>query len=268
MKKNDYLELLKKCLIRYGFEDKYDEFHVRFLPLILVQKALAYVGLQLVRERSNISPKLRREGRDYPTSGETMIGLSRLDNIENCIVDILKRKVPGDFIETGVWRGGATIFMRAVLKQYNITDRIIWVADSFRGLPKPDPKHYPLDKNDPHWKIMTMNISLKEVRSNFAKYDLLDDRVRFLEGWFKDTLPIAPIKQLALIRLDCDMYESMTEALVSLYPKLSLGGYLIIDDYGVLPNCKAAVKDFRDNMGIKEKIHKVDWSGIYWQRTH
>lgn len=264
---NAYLDLLKKCLTRFVFEDKYDELRTHRLPVIFIQKMLDLVGLHLLK-KTTFDPQLRREGKDWPTSAETMVGLYRLDNIQSCMVDILKRNVPGDFIEAGVWRGGATILMRAILKQFNITDRTVWVADSFQGLPKPNPDKYELDKDDTHWKFDPLSVSLEEVRANFAKYGLLDDQVKFLTGWFKDTLPKAPLKKLALLRVDGDMYGSTMEALVYLYPKLSAGGYVIIDDYEALPNCKAAVKDFRDKAGIKDKIYKIDWTGIFWQRTH
>ena len=162
---------------------------------------------------------------------ETMIGLHRLDNIQHCITQAIKDKVDGDVIRDGVWRGGATIFMRAVLAAYRITDRRVFVADFFAGLPKPDSTKYLADQEDRHYANRSLAISRQEVEHNFRKYDLLDDQVVFLEGWFKDTLPVAPIKSLAVMRLDGDMYQSTAEALDYLYPKLSVGGYCIIDDY-------------------------------------
>ena len=104
------------------------------------------------------------------------------------------------------------------------------------------------------------------MRGNFERYGLLDDRVHFLEGWFKDTLPNAPIEQLAILRVDGDMYESTMDALRPLYPKLSVGGYLIIDDYGAIPACKAAVEDYRSEHGITEPIVEIDWTGAYCKR--
>jgi hypothetical protein len=96
---------------------------------------------------------------------------------------------------------------------------------------------------------------------------LLDERVRFLVGWFKDTLPSAPIQRLAVLRLDGDMYGSTMEALQALYPKLSVGGYVIVDDYGAIPQCKEAVTDFREAHGISDPMEWVDWTGVWWQRS-
>lgn len=205
----------------------------------------------------------RLDGNDWAPTAHTMIGMKRLDNIQFCIEEIIRYNIPGDFIETGVWRGGATIFMRAMLKAYNIKDRCVWVADSFEGLPKPDCEQ---DAGNNLYTVRELAIPLNEVKRNFTNYDLLDDQVCFLEGWFKDTLPSAPIDKLALLRLDGDMYGSTMDALENLYYKLSVGGYIIIDDYGVMEGCKNAVHDFRMENGITEEIIRIDHSGVYWQR--
>ena len=141
------------------------------------------------------------------------------------------------------------------------------MADSFQGLPRPDPGRWPAETGDEHWTREQLAVPLEEVQANFARYGLLDERVRFLPGWFKDTLPAAPIEQLAVLRLDGDMYGSTMEALEALYPKLSPGGYVIVDDYGAIPQCKEAVTDFRTAHGIIDPMESVDWTGVYWQRS-
>src|SRR5262249_21656782 len=154
----------------------------------------------------------------------------------------------------------------AALKAYGDESRTVWVADSFEGLPRPDGR-FSQDRGDHHWRLKAvLGVPLEEVRQNFARYGLLDDRVRFLAGWFKDTLPTAPIERLALMRLDGDMYSSTMDALVNLYPKLAPGGYAVIDDYGALPKCRQAVTDFRDQHGIADKIVTIDWTGVYWRK--
>ena len=269
-----YLDLLKGCLTRAVFQQP--EYRAvdplprspsrRHRALRLLQRLVARYGggMHLVRVQP-FDPDKRRVGGDWPYSAETMIGLARLDNLQRCIESVLRDHIPGDLIETGVWRGGATIFMRGVLKAYGVTDRIVWVADSFAGLPSPSPD-YPADKNDPHWSFTELAISFDEVVANFAKYGLADGQVRFLKGWFRDTLPSAPIERLAVLRLDGDMYESTMEALTALYPKLSAGGYLIIDDYGAVPGCRQAVEDYRQKNGIVEPIEQIDWAGACWRR--
>lgn len=266
-----YLDLLKKCLTRYLFGESYvpvvprrgTASHALFQP---VRRWLAGKDMEVIRHVP-FDQQGRAEGRDWPARAESMAGLKRLDNLQFCVTDVLRRGVPGDLIETGAWRGGVTIFMRAILEAYCDPDRRVWVADSFQGLPKPDPERWPAEAGDQHWTMEQLAVPLEEVQANFARYGLLDERVRFLPGWFKDTLPTAPIERLAVLRLDGDMYGSTMEALDALYPKLSVGGYVIVDDYGAIPQCKEAVTDFRTANGIIDPMEPVDWTGVCWQRS-
>jgi hypothetical protein len=207
----------------------------------------------------------RRTGRIWPGYAHSMIGRPRLDNIQFCVETVLKDGVSGDFIETGVWRGGSCILMKGILDVNGVTNRKVFVADSFAGLPPPDGEKYPADKGDRHHEYDVLAVSLEQVRANFAQYGVLDDNVVFLKGWFKDTLPVAPIEKLAVMRLDGDMYSSTIEALESLYPKLVPGGFCIIDDYA-LKGCQEAVDDFRRREGITATLEVVDWSGRFWRK--
>jgi Macrocin-O-methyltransferase (TylF) len=211
----------------------------------------------------------RATGHDWPPTAHSMIGLRRLDQLQFCVEDVIHSQVPGDLIETGVWRGGASIFMRAVLRAHGVTDRTVWVADSFEGLPPPDLKHFPQDTGpvgNLH-RVDYLAVSLDRVKDNFRAYGLLDDHVRFLKGWFKDTLPKAPVERLAVLRMDGDMYQSTMEALEALYPKLSVGGYVIVDDYGAIEQCRQAVHDYREAHGISDELTMVDWTGAHWKRS-
>jgi len=213
-------------------------------------------------------PKRRAVGRDWPSRADSMIGLRRMENIQHCVTTVLEDDVPGDLIETGVWRGGATIFMRGVLKAYDDTTRTVWVSDSFEGLPAPDTTRYPADVGDTHHRMGGLAVGVDQVRHNFERYGLLDDQVRFLVGWFKDTLPTAPIERLAVLRLDGDMYESTAQAIEALYPKLSQGGFCIVDDYGSHPSqCGRAIDDYRRAHGITDEIIDIDGYGAYWRRA-
>ena len=257
-----YLELIKATLLGSVYPEMDcvvwpDRYPVRWLLRKILPKNVA-VSRQ-------VSPEER--GMGWPAHAYSMISPQRLDNIRFCLEDALKNNVPGDFIETGVWRGGACIFARAVLKAHQVTDRTVWVADSFEGLPKPDAKKYPADAGDVHYLISDLAISMEKVQNNFRALDLLDGQVRFLKGWFKDTLPAAPFQKLAVARLDGDIYESTMDAITSLYPKLSVGGYLIVDDYGAVAACKKAIHDYRDAHGIRDSLQKIDAVGVFWQKT-
>jgi hypothetical protein len=196
----------------------------------------------------------------------TMAGFKRLDNVQYCVERVLEDDVPGDLLEAGVWRGGVSILMRAILAVRGVTTRRVWVADSFEGLPPPDPVHYPADAGLVFHLVDELRVSVDHVRANFERYGLLDDQVRFLKGWFKDTLKTAPIERLAVLRLDGDLYESTMDGLV-LYDKVSPGGFVIIDDYGAISACRQAVHDFRRTHGITDPVVPVDWTAAYWRKS-
>jgi O-methyltransferase len=212
-------------------------------------------------------PELRESGRDWPSRAESMIGLRRMDNIQYCVQAVLEDDVPGDLIETGVWRGGACIFMKANLAARGDTTRNVWVADSFQGLPKPNSVQFPADAGDALHKRGGLSVGADQVRHNFERYGLLDDRVKFLVGWFKDTLAGAPIQALSVMRLDGDMYESTWQAIEALYPKLAPGGFCIVDDYGSHQSqAGRAVNEYRDEHGIDEPIMDIDGFGAFWRK--
>lgn len=239
-----YLTLLQNCLTGSIYED----------PPLQVLGAKAF------------DPELRKYGWDWPSVAHTMIGETRLANVRMLSEIVLGTGVPGDFIETGVWRGGACIMMRGVLDAWSDTTRNVWLADSFEGLPPPSEDKYPADKGDKFSTYSELSVSLEQVQANFKKYGLLDERVKFLKGWFKDTLASAPIEKLALLRLDGDMYESTMDALTALYDKVSIGGFIIVDDYHVVVGCKQAIHDFLSIRHIEEKLIEIDGVGVYWQK--
>jgi hypothetical protein len=239
-------------------------------PIQFARDYLKYLIGRIVVNRSTIIVKKwsldeakRAEGRDFPFIGYTMIGRRRLDNVQHCVETALHEEVPGDLIETGAWRGGTTIFMRAILKAHGVTDRKVWVADSFEGLPPPDGAgdDWDLSQNE-YFKV-----SLAQVRANFSKFGLLDAQVEFLPGWFSETLPTAPIKKLAVLRLDGDMYSSTLDALTQLYDKVSPGGFVIVDDYHSWSSCRRAVTEFLTARALTPGITTIDQDGVYWRKS-
>ncbi len=211
-------------------------------------------------------PARRAVGRDWPLLAHSMIGVDRMSNLRRLCERVVTESIPGDLIETGVWRGGACIMMRAVLKAYGDTTRTVFCADSFEGLPPPDPGRFPQDAQDRHHEFTQLAIPVEAVKQNFAAYGLLDDQVVFVKGLFGETLPKLADRRFALLRLDGDMYESTIQALDALYERLSPGGFIIVDDYGAIAACKAAVEDYRRDHGIDDPIEKIDWTGVWWQK--
>lgn len=207
-------------------------------------------------------PTNRIEGMDWPENGLTMIGMKRMDNLENMLDYVRENQIEGDLVETGVWKGGATIFMKLYCDLYNI-DKKVFVCDSFEGLPKPSGK-FSADYGDRHHTFTQLAISLETVKNNFKLFHVLDENVVFIKGFFSQTLPNNNlIGKVSLLRMDGDMYESTHDVFYSLYHKLNSKGVLIVDDY-CLDGCKQCVIDFRSSNNINETINVIDRCGIYW----
>ncbi len=213
------------------------------------------------------SEVLRQSGRDLPMVAHTMIGRKRLRHLRRMVETVLADNVPGDLIETGVWRGGACILMRGVLAAHGEARRRVFAADSFRGLPPPDPRFLEdaLTTFDFHLRP-ELAVARAEVEENFARYGLLDDRVVFVEGLFRDTLPALATQRFAVLRLDGDLYSSTMDALTLLYDSVSPGGFVIVDDYGVVLDARRAVLDFRARRGVEAPMTAVDGDAVFWRK--
>lgn len=264
-----YLDRIRRELTRYGMRERMPaEWSLRRRLLVKTYGTLAPIVMRI----NPFGERKRDLGIDWPAEAETMIGMQRLTSLQHCVETVLTDDVPGDLVECGVWRGGASILMRAVLAAYGDETRRVWLADSFEGLPIPDTSQYnsglrgKLDKLlVPEIYAGVLAVPETEVRANFERYGLLDDRVRFLPGWFKDTLPHAPIDRIALLRLDGDLYDSTMESLDALYPRLSPGGFCIIDDYA-LAGCRQAVTDYRAKHEVSAEIVDIDGFGALWRK--
>jgi hypothetical protein len=257
-----YLDLVQKVIINEIYEDPP-------LERSLIGRLLVKVGIYTRHEATREFDRRTRElGLDWPSVAHSMIGGKRMSNLRNLLVDVIENQVEGDFIETGVWRGGACIYAKAIMTSYGITDRKVWLADSFSGLPTSDGTKYEADKNDLHSKEEALSVSREEVENNFNAYGLLDENVEFLVGWFKDTLPKAPINKIAVLRLDGDMYESTIDAMEALYHKISPNGYVIVDDYHAVEGCKLAIHDYLDQhcQGESVNIEEIDGTGVFWKK--
>lgn len=249
-----YITLVKRSVgdFIYDFDGKYTR-----------QKQTGFVSVDYqTGERREITDydELKQKGLIASNVAHTLIGMERLNQLQAAVETVLEENVPGDFIETGVLRGGACIFMRALLKAYGDTQRRVWVADSFQGFPERQTGRRESLEVEP-WAA-----SLEAVQQAFVNYELLDEQVQFLPGWFCDSLPQAPITTLSILRLDGDLYISTRDALQHLYPKVAVGGYVIIDDYYAFDECRAAVREYRKAHGIQTALVRVDPVCVYWRK--
>jgi O-methyltransferase len=269
-----YLDLLKRALVNLI----YPEHELRIELLEEHGRSRGLAGEQLMRDiryrqpaeyedlvASKVDGSVRR--RRPSRFSHTMIGMERLDNLEYCARRVFADGVPGDFLEAGVCQGGAAIFMRGLQVALGQEERRVWLADSFEGLPPPThevDRAWDLDWSEERQPWLACDIGA--VRDNFRTYGLLDDGVRWLQGWFSDTLPEAPVEQIAILRADADLYQSTREILDSLYHRVSPGGFVVIDDYGAIDACRHAVDEFRAEHGVTDPIRRIDWTGVYWRR--
>ncbi|MEX0347715.1 MAG: TylF/MycF/NovP-related O-methyltransferase [Rhizobiaceae bacterium] len=273
---NLYLELVKKSVLNEIYlENELRISYLRecldgvkaydYLSLINIAHALPAEFKELKRSRGVGQFPDRQIGKSG--FSHTMMGRKRLDSLNECLDLVVENDVQGDLVECGVWRGGGCILMAAYLKAHAISDRRVFVADSFEGLPVPT---HPKDKNLDLSKerFPELSISLETVKDNFRRYDLLGQNVIFLQGWFKDTLANAPIEQIALLRIDGDLYESTIDCLKAFYDRVPHGGVIIVDDWGALSQCRQAVTDFFSLRDEKlPDVTEIDWTGVYWVKN-
>lgn len=189
------------------------------------------------------------------------LGRTRLEHLERCLDSIKAETIAGDLAEYGTGRGGAAIFLRAHLEAHEIPDRCVWVADRFRASPEPDTA-----PSVPAEGPAALQADLNIVRDGFERFDLLDDRVRFLQGPPAATLPDAPIAELALLRIGSRSGDEARVVLDHLYDRVSIGGFVIIDDHDE-PACRKVVDAFRSDRGIDAPLERVDWSAAAWRKA-
>jgi O-methyltransferase len=239
---------------------------------------LAGVGTESVQRTFHKEPRIysqelpadkmhyRVSGRDWPLNALTMAGLMRLDDLQLCVESVVGDDIEGDLIEAGTWRGGASILMRATLDSLGADERTVWLADSFEGFPEADPDAFPEDADgDDLSGLSFLAAPLEQVRGHFGRFGF-ERGVRFVPGFFSETMPSLRGGRWSVVRIDGDTYESTWLTLESLYPGLSTGGYLIIDDYQFVAECRRAVDQFRLEREIAEPLEPVDWSCVRWRR--
>lgn len=191
----------------------------------------------------------------------TLLTKGQLDLIEQAVFTVTQRKVPGDFLEAGIWRGGVVVFLRALLTAYELGDRTVVGADSFAGIPMNErARNDPVDGWTDRWVA-----SLDGVRAAIARFGLLDDRIELLPGFFSDTLGSLRGRTFALVRLDSDSYDSVETSLEYLYPLIPRGGIVIIDDWH-LAGCQMAVQDYRTQCGITDPLEVRDGNAFWVKR--
>ncbi|MBK8256290.1 MAG: class I SAM-dependent methyltransferase [Polyangiaceae bacterium] len=267
-----YLQLLRGCLTR----DLIREPYIEVTPTVgivkpalykALQALLAQKGFSIVR-RDEVTDEDREEGRGWPAHAETMMGLRRMEFLQDRLVEMVSTGVEGDFFEAGCWRGGGVIFMLAVLQAMGDTHRTVWAADSFAGYPPPTQNSHDVDRHL-YERSSYFRVDRSVLESNVRRYGLYNDQLRILEGWFGESIPKAEIHRVSLLRIDVDGYEGVRDALQLVYPKLSVGGYVLIEDLRQ-PGAKRAVEELFNKVPKEEVLPIAQRTpcAVYWKKTH
>jgi hypothetical protein len=179
--------------------------------------------------------------------------------------------IPGDIVECGVWRGGMVMAMLRTLVECGDTEREAYLYDTFAGMSPPTARDRTFkgasaaslmsrsDPKDPN--SVWCAASLQDVRNNVATVGYDPARIHFVEGKIEETLPGTIPERIAVLRLDTDWYSSTKHELIHLYPRLSSGGVLIIDDYGHWKGAREAVDEYVAEHGLKIMLGRTDYTG-------
>ncbi|MCU1427043.1 MAG: putative methyltransferase [Actinomycetia bacterium] len=206
----------------------------------------------------------------------TMTSPERIHAVLVAVAYCTRRGVPGDFAECGVWRGGSVLAMILKLQELDVDDRTIHLYDTFEGMTEPserDTSAYDppaletwIEQRasgeiawDDYFRPDVFNED--DVRSVLLSTGYAADRLRFVKGPVEATLPAEAPDQLALLRLDTDWYESTMHELQHLYPRLAVGGVLIIDDYGHWDGCRQAVDEYFSRTAAPLLLNRIDYTG-------
>ena len=194
----------------------------------------------------------------------SMCGLADINQIKFLLENIINDHIDGCIVETGVWRGGMSMWMQSILKYHN-NKRDIWLFDTFGTFPSSS------NSKDKYIHSITSILfanapTIADVKNNFRMHDLLDTNIKFVVGDFKDSIPHSQVQDIALLHCDSDYYDSTKIVLEIFYWKIVKGGYIVIDDYNNIHlGCKDAVDDFRRKYSIKIPIIDTHHGSVYWR---
>jgi O-methyltransferase len=215
---------------------------------------------QRIRRRACILPGVSQH---VLVTGHTWLPPARLKMLERHVRDIERRHVPGDVLECGVAAGGSAALLGKSLERLK-SERTLYLFDTFEGLPPPtrdDP-----DYDDAVAWTGQCRGTVEEVKALFNSLSIPESRVRYMQGLFQDTLPDAPMRSVALAHLDGDWYESTRTCLTSVWPRLSVGGIIQLDDYGRWKGCRRAVDEFFAGRGNDIALRPIDEAAVFLQR--
>ncbi|OGW36948.1 MAG: macrocin O-methyltransferase [Nitrospirae bacterium RBG_13_39_12] len=236
----------------------------------------------------NIVKYVRRKeisaGKEYPIDFEqsdieiikkvrqyTMTSPERIVALIKGIQYIVKNNIPGDIVECGVWKGGSMMAAALALIAMKDTDRNLYLFDTFEGMTEPTKDDISckgdraldlLKKNEKDEESYIWAYSpLEKVKSNLLSIGYDFRKIHFIKGKVEETIPEKAPEKISLLRLDTDWYKSTLHELAHLYPRLSPGGIIIIDDYGHWHGARKATEEFIKNNNIRLFLSRIDYTG-------
>ena len=250
----------------------------------LVDRTARRMGLQISRISSS---QMRLPVEATPEDAEliaslrpfTMTSAERLWSLLNAVRYVVNENIPGDFAECGVWRGGSVMAMAKELGRINVTDRKIWLYDTFAGMTEPTNNDIEAGTGVTASEMLSTTdigdgnnvwcvAGRADVEANVRSTGYPFENFTFVEGDVAVTLLSAVPDQIALLRLDTDWYESTRIGLEVMYPRLAVGGVCILDDYGHWQGARKAVDEYFEALGHRPYMHPIDYSGRVFIKTH
>jgi hypothetical protein len=190
----------------------------------------------------------------------TMTSNERLFSLISAVEYIVKNNIQGDFAECGVYKGGSMMAVALTLLRENCVDRDLYLYDTFTGMTEPTDVDVDLHGKAPNWEVWPL-ATLDQVKPALFSTNYPAGRIHFVEGRVEDTLPAHMPKRLALLRLDTDWYVSTKHELIHLFPIITSGGVLIIDDYGQYRGSRRAVDEYFFENNVTMLLHRIDFTG-------
>ncbi len=191
----------------------------------------------------------------------TAMGGIALDHLHECLTTVREEGVAGDLVECGAGKGGGAVYLRGYLEAHAMPQGTVWVADRFRSSPDDRPRRALAEGG-----IEDLQADLNQVRDAFDRFDLLDDRVRFLQGPYRDTLSDAGIGPIALLRLGRGLGADARDVLDALYDRVADGGFVVVEDGAADDGTAAVIEEFRAARGLTAPSTRVGWGGTAWRK--
>jgi O-methyltransferase len=220
-------------------------------------------------------PSWERASAFFHARRYTMTSAKRCRALWRICEEAITDKVVGSFVECGVWRGGSAGLMGKVI-QNRAAGRDLHLFDSFQGLPEPTPidgsdaSVYSGDRASGQLAPIGQCVADYQSVRNYLTEELglPATMIHFHVGWFQDTVPkdSTTLGPIAVLRLDGDWYESTRICLEHLYPLISPGGIVILDDYYYWEGCSKATDEYRVQMHIDAPLKRIDATACYWKK--